>query len=60
LGQSIGPIAKSQAKTLEDGTDKLYRNIGNYHSVHHNIPEELTPQTELCLKLDSWWLAALH
>jgi hypothetical protein len=26
--------------TLEDGTDKLSRNIGDYQSTLHNIPEE--------------------
>jgi len=51
LGHSIGSIFKRQAKTLEDGTDKLYRNIGNYHSVLKKIPEELRPQTECVFKL---------
>jgi len=51
LGQPIGPIFKRQAKTLEDGTDKLYRNIGNYCPVLQKIPEELRSQTEFMFKL---------
>ena len=30
--------------TFEDGTDKLSRNVGNYRSLVHNIPEERRSQ----------------
>jgi hypothetical protein len=40
--QPIGPIFKGRAihcsSTLEDGTDRFYRNVGNYQSTLRNIP----------------------
>jgi hypothetical protein len=45
-GQPIGPIFKSQAVQyldcliLEDGTDRLSRNVGNYQFMLRNIPED--------------------
>jgi hypothetical protein len=45
-GQSVGPIFKGQAGhfldclTLEDRTDTLSRNVGNYQSKLRNTPEE--------------------
>jgi hypothetical protein len=32
------------ALSLEDGTDKLYRNVGNYHYLLCNSPEERSSQ----------------
>jgi hypothetical protein len=45
-GQPIGPIFKGQSVqefclTLENESDRLPRNGGNYQSTLHNIPEEL-------------------
>jgi len=47
-GQPIGLIVNceglkkdlSDCLTLEDGTDRLFRNVGNYQSTLHNIAEE--------------------
>jgi len=44
-GQPIGPIFNCQAVflhclTLEDGNDKMSRNVGIYLSTLRNIPEE--------------------
>jgi hypothetical protein len=33
-GQSIGNILKGQAKTLEDGTNRLSRNVGSEFSLY--------------------------
>jgi len=44
-GQTISPFFKGQEIqeffTLEDGKDRLFRNVGeDYHHTLHNIPEE--------------------
>jgi hypothetical protein len=44
-GQPIGSILKGQAipedcLTLEDGTDRLFRNVGSYQSTLRNMPEK--------------------
>ena len=42
----IGPVFKRQGsvllglRTLEDGTDRFYRNVGNYQSMLRNVLEE--------------------
>jgi len=38
-GPPIGPVFKGKA-VLEDGTDRLSRNVGNYQSTLRNIQEE--------------------
>ena len=44
-GQAIGPIFKGQAFfleccTIDDGKDRLSRNVGNHPCTLRNIPEE--------------------
>jgi len=41
-GQHIGPILKGQAGCLiiEDRTDRLFQNVGKYHSTLRGIPEK--------------------
>jgi hypothetical protein len=50
-GQPNGSSSKVQAPSLEDDTDKLYRNVDKYcqHTVHNN-PEERKPQLRICLE----------
>jgi hypothetical protein len=35
-GHPTGPVGPN----LEEGTERLPRNVGNYHAMLHNIPEE--------------------
>jgi hypothetical protein len=42
-------VKKSDFFNLEDGTDRLSRNAGNYQSTLRKIPEEQRPQS--CIKL---------
>jgi hypothetical protein len=56
--QLIDPIFKGQAVqddcvTVEDGTDRLSRNFGNYQSRLRNIPEERRSHIALKLYLRS-------
>ena len=53
--QLIGPIFEEPLKTicqsrlqrnLEDATDRLYRNVGNYQCTMSNNPEEQRSQPE--------------
>jgi hypothetical protein len=44
-GKAISPIFKSEA-VLEEGTDRLSRNVGNYNSMLRNILEERRPHSE--------------
>jgi len=44
-GQPVGPILKDQivqddCSTLQDGTDRLSRNVANYQPTLRNIPED--------------------
>jgi hypothetical protein len=58
-GQGIGPIYKGQAVqedlyclAFEDATYSLSRNVGNYKSTLHNIPEEgISAHYLLCASL---------
>jgi hypothetical protein len=44
-GQLIQRILKDQAVfTLEDGTDRLFRNVGNYQSALRNSEEDRSSQ----------------
>jgi hypothetical protein len=38
-GPPVGPVFKGKA-VLEDRTDRLFRNVGNYQYTLRNIPEE--------------------
>jgi hypothetical protein len=45
VGQPIAPILKDpvvflDCLTLDDGTDRPSRNVGNYQSKRHNMPED--------------------
>jgi hypothetical protein len=41
VSRNLVPIFRVQTTLLEDGTDRLSHNIGNYQSTLCNIPEDL-------------------